>query len=421
LASYLGLLAAPVHLQTQRQLLSGNPACLHALTAAGVVALVGLLALAAWGWRKRPVVCFGVMWFMITLVPMLGVIPLNATLAEHWVYVPSVGLYLVVAALLVPSQGRQQWFWVGLGVVVAALTARTMLRNTDWANPATFYAATKKAAPDNTAARVNLSRTYADNAQDDLALAELRGAEQVDPTSASVKCRLAALYYFKGQYPNAQQKIEEALRLSPDNTTALLLAAETAEQLHDLRLAERYFAKALATTLTPQARVRYVEFLMRQRKLAPALAVMRETVEQEPGDAELHNRLGVVLAEMGRSADAEQAFVTARKLDRHAPDAWINLARLAAYRGNDASAARLFEEALDRAPDNLPALYQLALIHCKLGQKSLAEEELNHAQRVAPNNPQVRAAREALQRGAPCPAISGFAGPDADSASRSRQ
>jgi protein O-mannosyl-transferase len=379
------------------------------------------------GWRRMPVVCFGVCWFLVTLVPMLGVLNLNATLAEHWVYVPSVGLYWVMAALAARAIEKYDWLQdkrrrgllaVGIGVVVVALMLRTAVRNTDWANPATFYAATKRAAPESTAARVNLSRTYADKAQNDLAIAELRSAEQIDPASATVKCRLAALYYFKGEFETARQKVEESLRLSPDDTTALLLAAEIAEQLHDLRLAERDFSRALATALNPQARVRYVEFMKRQHKLPQALAVMRETVEQDPGNANLHNQLGVVLAQMGRIDEAEQTFTAARKLDRHSPDAWINLARLAAYRGDDAAAAGLFQEALNRAPDNLPALYQLALIHCKLGQKALAEEELSHAERVAPQNPQVRAAREALQRGAPCPAISGF---DKDSASRTRQ
>ena len=66
-------------------------------TLAGVLLLIGLALWARCGWRRAPVaaLCLGA--FAVAYLPISNVFPLNATVAEHWLYVPSAFLFLAAA------------------------------------------------------------------------------------------------------------------------------------------------------------------------------------------------------------------------------------------------------------------------------------------------------------------------------------
>lgn len=79
------------------------------------------------------------MWFAIAFVPISNLIPLNAQVAEHWIYTASIGFLLFVAGacLMLPKLARRR-----LGVLavcaIAALAVRTGFRAADWADPVRF-------------------------------------------------------------------------------------------------------------------------------------------------------------------------------------------------------------------------------------------------------------------------------------------
>ena len=69
----------------------------HPKAITGIVILSGLLWYVL---RKRDsdrIIVFSIAWFLITLLPQSNLYPINAYMAEHWLYLPSVGFFLVVA------------------------------------------------------------------------------------------------------------------------------------------------------------------------------------------------------------------------------------------------------------------------------------------------------------------------------------
>ena len=93
------------------------------------------------------IAAFGLGWFFIGLVPYLNLIfQLNAPFAEHWLYVPEMGLILSVVVLLYAKIKDVPWA-KKLGIVAAVAVAivfshKTMEQNKTWKDSFTFYSYT---------------------------------------------------------------------------------------------------------------------------------------------------------------------------------------------------------------------------------------------------------------------------------------
>jgi len=109
---YLRLAFFPMHLTVDYDLpLVSSPWSLGpALGLLALVSLTGLIALLA---RRKPILAFGLAWYLISLVPVLNLIPANAFLAERYLYIPSAGICLVLAGLLRELVVRPEPIWSG--------------------------------------------------------------------------------------------------------------------------------------------------------------------------------------------------------------------------------------------------------------------------------------------------------------------
>jgi protein O-mannosyl-transferase len=153
LGDYTSLLFYPGRLYMERSI--SNPAIYSTVTAwreharyeylsvlgllAGMLAIVGC-AKAAPGraWRV-----FGVVWFGLAFLPISNLFPLNAEVAEHWIYLASIGFLIFLAGVVVALPGRVQRIgaWVAV-IAIVAFTARTAVRSGDWVDAETFCART---------------------------------------------------------------------------------------------------------------------------------------------------------------------------------------------------------------------------------------------------------------------------------------
>ena len=406
LATYFRLLIWPAHLQMERQLVVGGPS-LHLLTMAGVLIACALSWLARWTWRKVPLACFGLCWFALTIAPLMGLVNLNASLAEHWLYVPSIGLYLCTAALyfhfdqrLSPAMVRPVRAVAATFCLVAflALTARTIRRNEDWVSPMSLYSDTKQAAPYSARVRCNLGREYINSGDIDHALDELLAAERLEPHYPRAKSNLAAFYFTRGDLDSARANAQACLALDPQNTSALLQLAMIDEERKDVDAARADYVRAIATTIDVHPRLQFGSFLLRAHRYREALSIFDDAVALDPGNANCYDLLGAILSEQRCYQEAACAFETARSLDRHSPDADVNLGRLAVLCGDLPNAAECYQRALDIQPDDFRAHYQLGLVHWRLGRFAEAEHELQAAFALAPASASIRAALQKVKQ-----------------------
>jgi len=261
---------------------------------------------------SRPLVAFGAIWFFVALLPVSQIIPHHEMMAERFLYVPSVGWVLAVAAVCDPLMGRSRSAPViyAAGVVILLVLAlRTVWRNTDWKDDLTLWSKTVQVAPHSARARNNLGGAY------------LR----------------------RGQFALAQEQLEAALRITPDFSTAHANLGKIHLDRGDLALAERALQVAIH---------------LNKRDVIPCLW------------------LGAVLVRMGRIPEAEQQFRAALARPPYDAYAYNNLGVLFAKSSRNTEAESAFQAALTRMPELTEAHENLALLHRLQGRSGLAVEPL---------------------------------------------
>jgi Tfp pilus assembly protein PilF len=288
----------------------------------GAVALLGALTvccvLLA---RLAPYLLVGWLWFVGTLVPVIGVVQVigGHGMADRYTYVPLIGLFIVLVWGVADLASRLQvpaWVVGPAGVVVLAWCAvLTFVQIGYWYDSTALWTHALDVEPDNYLANNNLAAVLLVEGKPDEALRHLRESERVAPWYALAHYNLGYGLSMKGKTREAIAEYYRAVQLDPhyadahNNLGVLLLEQGDAEG------AERAFALALENGIYPalghnnRGRARY-----RLGKLDEAVADFREAVRLAPGDADARTNLGEGLFFQGHVDEAIAQFEEAVRL-----------------------------------------------------------------------------------------------------------
>ncbi len=129
--------------------------------------------------------------------------------------------------------------------------------------------------------------------------------------------------------------------------------------------------------------------LLIQEKPQEAFAQLLRTVDLNPNHAKANANLGFAHFQMKRWPLAEQHFSRALNVSAENPELWVNRGQTRKMMGNINEAARDFQQALQRDPDHLRALYELALVLRNSNPKE-AIALLNRMHALAPASVEAR-------------------------------
>jgi len=130
-----------------------------------------------------------------------------------------------------------------------------------------------------------------------------------------------------------------ACLLSMDNTDAAVTQARAAVVATD----------ASPSAGTP-ARIRLAHTLFESGQPDEAIAALREAIQATPDDGELHFQLGILLASVGETEEAELRFTQTLSIDRNHSEARVNLALCCGARHAPSEAVGHLQAALRRRP-----------------------------------------------------------------------
>jgi tetratricopeptide (TPR) repeat protein len=200
---------------------SGFPPTARLLDPAALLAAVGFAALGlatlAAAWTRRPWAA-PVLWFFVTLAPVLQIVPHHDFMAEHFLYLPLVGLALGAGAAIERIAGARgrRWARVPAAVLLVAFAARTVRRNRDWKDPLTFWRTTAEDSlwpcPRAWAGLGIIRRAQGDRPGAESAL---RHAVSLDPGHPRAAASLAGLLRDTGRAEEAEAILLEAVRRRP--------------------------------------------------------------------------------------------------------------------------------------------------------------------------------------------------------------
>lgn len=212
LALYMQLVVAPGGLHMERTL--DGAGALH--TALGAAAALALLAACAIGlYRRRLGLAMGAGLFLLAWLPISGLIPLNAPMAEHWLYVPLAGLLWAVfdrAAAWTPAPAARGLVYGAAALFCLLWLDATAERNREWRDNVTLFEATLRENPNTLRVHYNLAvayesveRSYPPALRHYGAVAAM--AQQAGP--GALRQELEA-YYYAGQVLLADNRPQEA-------------------------------------------------------------------------------------------------------------------------------------------------------------------------------------------------------------------
>jgi protein O-mannosyl-transferase len=329
-----------------------------ALAAGGVLVLIGLsLGLI----RRLPLTSFGMLFFILNLIPESIFVPTHIFFAYRTI-LPLVGLILAAVEL-----GLKAWEWaeghgpnrileiclvMTLLVWLAASVVSTYSRAAMWINPVLVW---------------EESALHLPSPEADLDIMHY----------VTILDSLGAELQFKGRHKEAVQFHERSLKKFPTNMRTLSLMATALVGSNDPGNAEIYFKKALEARATDGrapvfAHNMYGEFLERAGRKAEAVDQYAAALEIQPDVAFWQMRLGRLHMAMGQLAGAEKCFRTALELEPSSPEALYDLASAVKPQGKLDEAIKYYETALSFKPDNARALNNLGRIMEAKGEAVMA-------------------------------------------------
>ena len=207
-----------------------SPGFADASTLMAVVLLAAFVAVAVRVHPSRPLVSLGMGWFLVALAPVLQILPFHELAADHFLYVPLIGVSLLGGVAVEVVARERGWRELAVGVlalVLVAFSLRTVVRNRDWANVETLWRATLEQAPGSYRAHTNLAVTYMGKRQPDVALKHTLRALELNPGRALEWSNLSALYVQLAERARAEKNYDLASNLLDKCREAAEKALET--------------------------------------------------------------------------------------------------------------------------------------------------------------------------------------------------
>lgn len=194
---------------------------------------------------------FWLLWFFIGLAPVLNIIaPQTSTVREHWLYIPAISLYVLVAKLSFWKKADADNLCIAAISVITALGLLTYERNRDWLNPLQLYT----------------------------------NDVQLEPRSFTLWNNAGTQYFAAGNMAAAEQAFTKAITESPGEQYAVahnnlgVIAQNKGEYQRALQL----YLRSIELTQYQLGYANAIELLTQLGQLEQAEALRKQAQQQHP-------------------------------------------------------------------------------------------------------------------------------------------
>ncbi|MDB6108365.1 MAG: Tetratricopeptide 2 repeat protein [Pedosphaera sp.] len=291
-----------------------------------ICVVVGRLA------RTHPPLLVGWLWFVITLVPVIGLVQVGGqALADRYTYIPSIGLFLLVAwevprlfnagcrkfvpylsvltrqsPALETSAGRRTdcamtrqfriILLISAAVILSACLLTTAHQLRYWQNSVALFTRAIQVTKTNAVAECNLGLAHAAQGRTNEAILHERAALQVDPNYAEAESNLGMLLGGQGKHEEAILHLLAAIKSRPRFDQSYYNLALVYLQQGRVEDAIGQFRSAVR--INPQHDKAFVNLgiaLAQQGHLDEAIRQYRQALAIAPNNPYAHNALGRAL------------------------------------------------------------------------------------------------------------------------------
>jgi Flp pilus assembly protein TadD len=360
------------------------------------IGYMGLWAMAIYLYKKRPVISFCILWFLITLSPVSSIIPLGKMIFEHRLYLPSVGVFVAIVSVLFSlfmklNDGKSRIASLSLILILLVFSYATYARNIVWQSKISLLEDVAMKSPNLPRSHNNLGIAYQEAGLTDMAIERYQMAVKLNPNMKEQHINLGNAYKSLGQFDKAMEQYQIAIKLDPDDPEPYnnLGTAYKAQGQLDKAM-EQY---QIAIKLDPDNPKPYNNLgtaYKLQGQLDKAVEQYQIAIKLDPDNPKPYNNLGNVYMVQGQLYRAIEQHEIAIKLNPDDPDPYINLGTAYKLQGQLDKAIEQYKFALRLRPDIAETHFNLGVIYLEKGLMEEAFEEIQMGLRINPNDRQAQ-------------------------------
>jgi len=345
---YIGLMIWPVELS----LFHATSMVRSPLALEFLLPMLGLVALAYFLWRLRGSMLarFGILWFAVNLLPVLNLSAFGEDflVQERYVYVPSIGFSLLIALAVlrvplekwIPMIGTRRIAQTALvALLVLLLSGRSLAQNTTWKDDMTLWYHGEEAAPDQFMPHYILGHKLINLGEYVLAAQRLEECLKLSPENIIVISNLASADVLIFQYEFASNpttadhvRLERALELCEkglSKTTEFGPLWDTIGTIYTFETSLKNFDRAIACfqrglAVSPGNAMMTFHLggtLAKKGDLEGGEKFLQLALEKNSGIVDAHKFLAYIYKARGQYKEAIDELNIYMKMQPNAPDA----------------------------------------------------------------------------------------------------
>jgi len=367
------------------------------------ILFIGLLIfLSVYYYKKDSIISFCILFFFVTLLPVMNIFPTMNLMAERFLYLTSFALVLLICHISLLGSAKRDFtiLTVGLFLIICSLSYLTISRNKDWKNNNTLYSSAK--GTNGTVLLVNEGNILANNQQYDDAAILYKKAIEIRDYNVLAHHNLGLVYLLKGDLDSAEMRFKRGVfvdSLAPDGYFQLATLynmqnkkdeaikmleklqivvpnyKESAAILENLKLRDSSDLDSIPeNTGSEESRVYKIQMLQKrsyklfsEKKFDEAIKDLEELIklnEDLPTKSGYMNNIAICYGEMKNTEMEEKYFLDAVKTDNN----------------------------------NINALNGLSAFYLKMGDRDKAKEHLNKVLTIKPDDVSARNKLDSLSK-----------------------
>jgi tetratricopeptide (TPR) repeat protein len=296
---------------------------------------------------RRKYVMTGWLWYVGTLVPMIGLVQVGSqAMANRYMYISMLGLLIIIAWAvkeLTASQRRLQTAASALAVVML-LTCVILTRKqvSYWQNDKQLSEYALKVTENNYIAENGLGFVLTNEGRYTEAISHLSKAVQINPVYSDARNNLGVAFLRQGKLNEAIACFNELIKRKE----------ATASVYNNL---------AAAMGL--------------QKRYDDAIQYLEMVLKLDPKYPEAHKRMGEVMVAAGRMNEAIEQLNEALRTDSNSAEIYVSLGRAYKQLGKYEAAIQSWTKAVELEPNNANVLNNVAWLLATLGETSAADAD----------------------------------------------
>lgn len=349
-----------------------------------------MVFIAVYYYKKDSIISFCILFFLVSLIPVMNIIPTMNLMAERFLYFTSFALVLLICHLAMVGSSKRDFsmLTIGMVIIIGSLSYLTYMRNIEWKDNNSLYLSAK--GVEGTVLLVNEGNIYANNKDYEDATALYKKAIFLRENSLLAHHNLGLIYLINGKLDSAEMRFKRGIAidsLAPDG----------------------YFQMATVYNMKNE-KDSAVLMLERLQEVAPnykeSLAILEKLKSGNDSEIGLNthefkneetknfqiNMLQKRSYQYYNEKKYNEAIKDLEELIRLNTDPAIvsgfmnNIAMCYEELNKPELAEKYFSDAVKTNSDNINALNGLANIYLKKGNKAKAKEYLNMILKINPGD-----------------------------------